>query len=64
MGEVWSQTVDCGFDFLELGRGWRSGIVYKGRSIGDRRQILGGPGLRNLGDGYMSEIGILTVIFC
>jgi len=27
---VGSKCVDRGFDLLELGRGWGSGIVYKG----------------------------------
>jgi hypothetical protein len=27
--EVGAKSVDSGFDFLELGRGWGSGIVWK-----------------------------------
>jgi hypothetical protein len=31
MSKIGTEFVDGGFDFLELGRGWRSGIVgYKG----------------------------------
>src|SRR6516225_5631294 len=64
MGEVWSQTVDCGFYFLELGRGWGSGIVYKGRSIGDRRQILGGVSALIVDEGCIGRKKIFTAIFC
>jgi hypothetical protein len=62
MGKVGSKFVDSGFDFLELGGGWRCGIVYKGRSIGDRRQILGGHGLVVAGEGFIRRKRILTVI--
>jgi hypothetical protein len=33
MSKVGTEFVDSGFDFLELGRGWGSGIVYKGRGF-------------------------------
>jgi len=62
--KVGAKCVDCGFDFLELGRGWRSGIVYKGRSIGDRRQILGGLDALIVGEGCIGRKKIFTAIFC
>jgi len=30
VSKVGTELVDCGLDFLELGGGWGSGIVYKG----------------------------------
>ena len=64
MGEVGTQTVYYGFDFLELGNGGGTRIFYKRRRLRDRRQILGVPGLSVAGDGYISAERILTVIFC
>jgi hypothetical protein len=60
--EVGSEFIDRGFDFLKLGRGRRDRIVDKGRSIGDRRQILGGHGVVAVAEGFIRRKRILTVI--
>jgi hypothetical protein len=62
MSKVGTEFVDGGFDFLELGRGWGSGIVYKGLGIGIRLSIYRGRGVSVAGEGFISAIGILTVI--
>jgi hypothetical protein len=62
VGEVGSQFVDGGFDFLELGRGRGSGIVGHEVGIRGRLNIYRVPGLSVAGEGFISAIGILTVI--